>query len=68
MTGSRFVLKFSFLHNVVNFVCTDMYDTSKYSRVQGLSFAYLHLRHRSTSWGRYDLRYDLKTETRQLLS
>ena len=40
MTGSRFVLKFSFLHNFVNFVCTDMYDTSKYSRVQGLSFAY----------------------------
>ena len=26
MTGSRFVLKFSFLHNFVNFVCTDMYD------------------------------------------
>ena len=68
MTGSRFVLKFSFLHNFVNFVCTDMYDTSKYSRVQGLSFAYLHLRHRSTYdlW-RYDLRYDLKTEMRQIL-
>ena len=67
MTGSRFVLKFSFLHNFVNFVCTDMYDTSKYSRVQGLSFAYLHLRHLITSWGRYDLRYDLKTEKRQPL-